>query len=267
MQQSWHAPDRLLVGSVSIGLAGLVLLPIVLVVLGAFVPTDRLGLGLEAGEPLVANAEALRYLWRNYGEWLLFSGRVALITIGIALVTAVPAGYVLVQRPFFGSRLLEELVLLPLSLPGIAVSIALLAAYPSERGLTLVVAGHLLYTLPFMLRVVTASLRTRDVAELEAAARTLGASFGQRMLWIVLPQLRQALVVGALLVFAVSWGEFNVSYLLNSGHPQTFPAALYNTYANESLQRSCAATALFLLGLVPALLAIQWFESPDRTVR
>jgi len=37
------------------------------------------------------------------------------------------------------------------------------------------------------------------------------------------------MMVGSLLVFAVSWGEFNVSFLLNRGRPQTFPAVLYDT--------------------------------------
>jgi putative spermidine/putrescine transport system permease protein len=78
-------------------------------------------------------------------------------------------------------------------------------------------------------------------------------------LWhVVLPNLRHALILGSLLVFAVSWGEFNVSYLLNAGHPQTFPAALFNTYANESFQNSSAATVIFLAVVIPIVIAIQW---------
>ena len=169
---------------------------------------------------------------------MLFSMELALVSVILCLVVAVPAGYALVQHPFKGSRLIEELLLLPLSLPGIAMSIALIAAYNTARGQWLVLGGHFLYTMPFMVRVVTGTLRSFDVTLLEAAAQTLGAGFWQRMWHVILPHLRHSLVLGSLLVFAVSWGEFNVSYLLNAGHPQTFPAAVFNTYANESFQRS-----------------------------
>ena len=75
---------------------------------------------------------------------------------------------------------------------------------------------------------------------------------------IVIPNLRHAMISGALMVFAVSWGEFNVSYLLNTPLNQTYPAALYATYTSNSFQVSSAATVIFLSVIIPALLAIQW---------
>jgi putative spermidine/putrescine transport system permease protein len=75
---------------------------------------------------------------------------------------------------------------------------------------------------------------------------------------VVLPNLRHAMISGALMVFAVSWGEFNVSFLLNTPVHQTYPAALYATYTSNSFQVGSAATVIFLLVSVPALFAIQW---------
>jgi putative spermidine/putrescine transport system permease protein len=201
--------------------------------------------------------EGYRYVFQAYGGWMWYSVKLAAACVLICIFVGLPAGYVFVRHPFAGSRLLEELVALPLSLPGIAMSVALLAAYNPLRGWWLVLAGHVLYTLPFMMRVVTNNLRGSRMAEMEQAAASLGAGFWQRFWLVVLPNTRHALVLGALLVFAVSWGEFNVSYLLNSGKPQTFPAALYDTYANESFQISSAATTLFLLVVLPAAVAIQ----------
>jgi len=251
-------PELRIAAAISLALAAFVLAPIAFALLGSVLPSHALGLAAEAEPGAALTPSAFAYLMRHYGLWLAQSGRIAVLAVAIGLLIGAPAGYALVRHPFRGSRWLEELVLLPLSLPGIALSVALLAAYPGARGQTLVLAGHLLYTLPFIVRSVTSALRTRDIAQLEDAARTLGANLGQRLRWVVLPALRPALVLGALIVFTVSWGEFNVSFLLNSGPVQTFPAALYNTYANESFQRSSAATAIFLAGVAPALLAIQW---------
>lgn len=240
-------------------LVAIVVLPLCFVVGAAFVSPELLGLAPDqwTADDGAFSLGGVRYILATYGPWLSFSLQIALASVILCLVVAVPAGYSLVRYPFPGSRLIEELVLLPLSLPGISMSIALLAAYGWMRGQWLVLGGHLLYTLPFMLRVTTNALRAQDVAALEMAARSLGAGFWQRLWLVVLPSLRHAMIVGALLVFTVSWGEFNVSFLLNRGHPQTFPAALYNTYANESLHRSSAATAVFLAGAVPAILCIQ----------
>ena len=68
------------------------------------------------------------------------------------------------------------------------------------------------------------------------------------------------MIAGSLMVFAVSWGEFNVSYLLNTPLHQTYPAALYATYTSNSFQVAGAATTIFLGGIVPALLAIQLLD-------
>lgn len=244
--------------AISAALVALVTAPLLVVLIGAVCGGDVLGVG---GAP--ASLAAFRHVLTHYGAWIGFSLQLALLSVALCIALATPAAYVLVQRPFPGSALLEEVALLPLSLPGIAMSMALLTAYPRVAGPALVGGGHLLYTLPLMLRVLTSTLRQADLAAQEDAARSLGASFLQRLWLVVLPTLRHALIVGSLLVFAVSWGEFNVSYLLNAGHPQTFPAALYDTYTNDGFDRSSAATVLFLAVVLPASLAIQWIGSGE----
>ena len=255
--------------TVTVALMGVILLPLLVVVLGSCVNASLLGLSSDlwsGGGHDIFDFSAFAYIFQNYGDWALFSLELALGCVAVCLLVAVPAGYALARHPFPGSLLVEELVLLPLSLPGITLSMGLLAAYGELRGPYLVLAGHLLYTIPFMLRVVTATLRSFDVGRLEAAARSLGATLPQRLFLVILPNLRHAMMVGSLLVFAVSWGEFNVSFMLNRGRPQTFPAVLYDTYTNQSIQISSAATTIFLAIVIPAVIAIQWLggtESAD----
>jgi putative spermidine/putrescine transport system permease protein len=74
---------------------------------------------------------------------------------------------------------------------------------------------------------------------------------------VTLPRLVPGLVLSALLVFAVSWGEFNVSFLLATPLVQTFPAGLYLTYTTNSFPVAAAATLIFLAPILPAFLAIQ----------
>lgn len=246
----------------------MVLLPVVVVVLGVFSQTVLFGVSSEQWAPGTSlSGESLkwfRYVFHLYGHTLLFSLKLSLLSVAICLLVGVPGGYVLAGRPFWGSRVLEELLLLPLSIPGIAIAIGLINAYSVIRGRwELILAGHLLYTLPFMVRAVTNTLRSFDVRVLERAAQSLGAGFFQRFRLVILPSLRHAMILGSLLVFAISWGEFNVSFLLNTPLNQTFPAALYATYTSNSFQVSSAATTLFLAVVVPVILLLQWVGGHD----
>ncbi len=264
MRENLRRPGFLPLYAFTLVLWLIVMSPFAVVVLGAFLQTTFLGLSTEQwarggdGESLFS-VKWFGYVWGLYRGTLLFSVKLALLSVLLCLLIGVPGGMVLARRQFPGRDLLESIVLLPLSLPGIALSIGILQAFAIVRGeWWLILAGHLLYTLPFMVRMVMDALRSFDVAALETAARSLGAGYWQRLRWVVLPNLRHAMVAASLLVFCVSWGEFNISFLLNTPLNQTFPAALYATYTTNSFQVSSAATVIFLGVVVPALMAIQW---------
>jgi len=109
---------------------------------------------------------------------------------------------------------------------------------------------------PLVVKTVGNAVETFD-PRLEAAARSLGAGPFETTARVTLPLLLPSLILSALLVFAVSWGEFNVSFLLATPLLQTFPAALYLTYTTNSFPVAAAATLVFLAPVVPALIAIQ----------
>jgi len=205
------------------------------------------------------SGSAYSYVLTTYGGALLFSLKLAISVVIATLLIAVPAAYAFARHPFPGSAFLEQLAMLPLTLPGITVAVALIAAFGAWRGSALVLAcGQMLYTIPYVVAVVTASLRTLSLDELDAAARTLGATSSQRFRRITLPLLRHPLMLAALLGFSVSWGEFNVSFLLATPLQMPFSAALYGTYTSNSIAVAGAATAIFIAGALPFLAGVQF---------
>lgn len=252
-----------LLAALTLALLVIVLAPFAVVVAGAVLKTSFLGISSEqwAGgqDASPVSFHWFGYVWGLYHDAFFFSLRLGLLSTVLCLLIGVPGGYALATPGLRGGRLLESVVMLPLALPGIAMSIALIQAYAVVRGSWwLILGGHLLYTLPFMVRLVINGLRSFDVAGLERSAQGLGAGFVQRFMLVVLPNIRQPVISGALLVFAASWGEFNISYLLNTPLNQTYPAALYATYTSNSFQVGSAATVIFLAVILPVLLAIQW---------
>ncbi len=241
-------------------LGSLVLLPVAVVVAGAFLPAARLGMASEGwvrGREAAVSLKWFAYVLHLYGSSLLYSVVLAGVAVSAGLALALPAAYGLVRHPFPGAKLLEELALLPLAVPGIAVAIALIQTYALVRGEWWFVAvGHLLYTVPLLLRTLLHALRGEAFDE-ERAAATLGAGPLARFARITWPRLRRPASLGALIVAAVSWGEFNASFLLATPLHQPYPAALFATYTSNSFAVSSAATTLFLAGILPLLVAIE----------
>lgn len=236
-------------------LALLLAAPLLVTAWGAFSRSEWYGQRSE-GAAVATTADLFRYVWATWGTALLLSARLAAVVVPLALLIGVPAAIAFGRHPFPGSRLLESAVLSILSVPGIALSVALLVAAGGAPRFWLLAAGHLAYTVPLVVRTTRHALDAIDPA-LDEAARTLGASPARIARRVLLPLLRPAIALAALLVFTVSWGEFNASYLLTTPLAQTFPAALFATYTTNSFPVAAAATTIFLLPVLPALFAIQ----------
>jgi putative spermidine/putrescine transport system permease protein len=207
-----------------------------------------------------------RYVLTNYGGALRVSLLVALVTMLLSGLIGVPAAYALVRYQFPGRTLIEDLLLLPLILPGLALGLAIVQTYALLRGqLVLLILGHVLFTLPYVVQIVAASLRTSGVIALEAAAASLGARWGQRCWLIILPAIRRSCIAALLAVFTLSLGEFNLTYFLYTPRALPLPVGMYEAYASLRIEVGSAFTTLFLALIVPALLLGQWLQRDRRT--
>jgi putative spermidine/putrescine transport system permease protein len=229
--------------------------PIAITATGAFSRAEWYGQRSE-GARVETTGALFRYVIDLWKRALLRSAQVVVSVVPLALLLGAPAAWAFRRRPFPGSRLLESAALVPLSVPGVALAFSIIQTAGAAPRFGLLVAGHLAYTLPLVVKSVTNAVETFD-PRLEGVARTLGAGPWETARRVTVPLLGPALVLSSLLVFAVSWGEFNVSFLLATPLLQTFPAALYLTYTTNSFPVAAAATLVFLAPVIPALIAIQ----------
>ena len=236
-------------------LALVLVTPIAITVAGAFSRAEWYGQRSE-GPGVESTSGLFRYVLDIWSGALLRSVQVVAAVVPLALLLGAPAAWAFRRRPFPGSRLLESAVLVPLAIPGIALAFSMIQTAGGVPRFALLVAGHLAYTLPLVVKTVTNAVETFD-PRLEGVARSLGAGPWETARRVTLPLLGPALVLSSLLVFAVSWGELNVSFLLATPLLQTFPSALYLTYTTNSFPVAAAATLVFLAPVVPALIAIQ----------
>ncbi len=99
---------------------------------------------------------------------------------------------------------------------------------------------------PFIALVVLASLRG-VASDLEDVARTLGAGAWQRFWYVVFPVISPSVVAASLLVFAFTFGAFEVPYLLGKSYPTMLPVMAYNEYREIDLAARPAAMAINVL--------------------
>jgi putative spermidine/putrescine transport system permease protein len=204
----------------------------------------------------------LEKVWELYADSIFLSIWLACMCLLVTLIIGVPAAYALAKNPGRLSRILEEFISLPLAVPGLALALALLQLYGTMKGFrtswAFILVGHVLYTLPFMVRSVLAVLMAMDFRTLEESAATLGASPFTRFRTIIIPNAMPGILAGALTVVTLSIGEFNLTWMLHTPYLKTLPVGLADSYASMRLEVASAYTLVFFVMIVPLLMAMQW---------
>lgn len=166
-------------------------------------------------------------------QTFLFSNVLALATIIASIAVIVPTAYWIRLRLPEARRVTEFITLLPFVVPAIILVFGLIRIYSSPlkipftnivliQPLTnthfgtyfLIVAGYMVLGMPYMYRSVDTGMRTVDVRTLTEAAQSLGASWFTIIAKIILPNIRAALLSGALLTFAIVVGEVTLASFL-----------------------------------------------------
>jgi len=166
-------------------------------------------------------------------ETFLYSNMLAVLTIIASIILIVPTAYWIRLRLPEARRIVEFITLLPFVVPAIILVFGLIRIYSSPvtvpftdikllQPLTtfevgtdiLIVAGYVVLGLPYMYRSVDTGMRTVDVRTLTEAAQSLGASWFTIIVRVILPNIRAALLSGALLTFAIVVGEVTLASFL-----------------------------------------------------
>jgi putative spermidine/putrescine transport system permease protein len=202
-------------------------------------------------------------VWDLYAGEILLSFVIAIATLIVTLVIGVPAAYALHVRGGRLSRVIEEIITLPLAIPGLAIALALLLTYGGfgdfRRSWLFILAGHVVFTMPFMVRSVMAVFGSIDVKTLDEGAASLGASPWRRFCNVIVPNAMPGIVAGSLMVVTLSLGEFNLTWMLHTPLTKTLPVGLADAYASMRLEVASAYTLIFFVMIVPLLVAMQMF--------
>jgi spermidine/putrescine transport system permease protein len=228
-----------------VGLFFLVLFaPIVLVILFSFNSSRSLqnfeGFSLRWYEQFF-ESESLR-------DSLIASIEIALITMVVATVLGTLLAYGLVRARTRWSNAANIMMLVPLVTPEIVAGASALLLFTQigiELSLTTIVLAHITFSISYVTVVVRARLASLG-REVEAAAMDLGATRWQTFRLVTLPALWPAVLAAGLLVFALSFDDFVLSFFTTGESPQPLPVRIW-TQIRFGVRPTINAIGTFML--------------------
>ena len=216
-------------------------------------------------------------------EALSLSMRVALWSTLWSLPAGIAMAWLLARTDFPGKALVDVAVHLPLVVPPVVVGYVLLVLLGrrgaiggwlyDDFGITIAftwkgaAVASAVMAFPLVVRAIRLSIEAVD-RRLEAAARTLGAGPVRAFFTVTLPLTAPGILVGAILGFARSLGEFGATITFVSnipGQTRTLPIALYTLV--QAPGGEAAALRLVALSVALAFAALLASELLARRLR
>jgi len=202
--------------------------------------------------------------WHNpdIRDALWLSMKAALGATVIALVLGTLASLAVSRSRFFGREVISFLVILPIALPGIVTGLALQATIVNvldpigiSFSIWTIIIGHATFCIVVLYNNAVARMR-RISGNLDEASMDLGADGWQTFRFVTFPQLRTALLAGALLAFALSFDEVVVT-IFTSGAQQTLPIWIFTNFARPRELPVVNVVALFVIiaSIIPVWIA------------
>lgn len=213
-------------------------------------------------------ADPFKAYERSFGDkrfWdsFLLSNTLALATIFASIALVVPTAYWIRLKLPQARRIVEFLTLMPFVVPAIILVFGMIRIYSTPftipftdivfmQPLTqfkagtniMIVAGYMVLSMPYMYRSVDTGMRTVDIRTLTEAAQSLGANWFTIITRIILPNIRSALLSGALLTFAIVVGEVVLASFLGV---QAFGPYLFLLGQHRAYEPAALSFVSFLL--------------------
>jgi putative spermidine/putrescine transport system permease protein len=216
------------------------------------------GFTLEWWDKAIHNPGVRDALWTSL--------KAGLGATAIAIVLGTLAAMAVSRHRFFGRDVISFLVILPIALPGIVTGMALNATFTQVLGVELtlftVIVGHATFCIVVVYNNAVARLR-RTGTSLEEAASDLGAGPWRTFREVTFPQMRTALIAGALLAFALSFDEIIVT-TFTAGSEETLPIWIFTNYSrpNQLPIVNVVGVSVIILSIIPVYFANRLSQDP-----
>lgn len=190
---------------------------------------------------------------RAFKSSLLLGSLTAIITTSIGVMAAMA----FVRYEFPGKNTLNTLLLSPIMIPEVVLGVALLLFIrwlQQPKSFALLLIGHVVLTLPYVLLIVQARL-VGIQRVYEEAALSLGANPFQTFKEVTLPLLMPAILAGMLFSFTISFDDITATLFWATAQSQTVPVKIFGMLRNSISPEinALGAVMIFLTVFTPLM--------------
>jgi putative spermidine/putrescine transport system permease protein len=217
----------------------------------------------------------------QFGGSLLLSLHIAMTSTVIAVVIAIPAA-LLLRHAFVGRAVVSFLFQLNLTVPHLVGAIGILYLFSQSGSFARLAAAlgmiagpadfpalvfdpyaigiilqYVWKEVPFIGLIVLANMQTIG-QDYEAVARSLGASRWQAFRHVLLPLIGPGVVTASVMVFAFTFGAYEIPVVLGASAPMTLPVLAYRSYTDVDLaaRPEAMAMAVIIAGFSAVMVAL-----------
>lgn len=189
----------------------------------------------------------------------------------LALLVAIPVGYLMARRSFPGRSLVDAALDIPIMLPPMVIGLSLLIFFQTPLGKTIETVIPFTYTVAGVVLaqfVVAAAFAIRTVRGTfdhlsprpEEVALTLGATRFQALWYVALPGARRGLVAAFCIAWARSLGEFGPILVFAGAmrnRTEVLPTTVWLELSVGNLESAVAVSLLMIFIAIVVLLVVR----------
>ena len=191
---------------------------------------------------------------RAFQTYLLLGALTAVISTTLGVLGSLA----MVRYDFPGKSLIATALIAPILVPEVVLAVALLlflGAMGMPKSFPLLLAGHVIFTLPFVVLVVQARL-VAVKREYEEAAMSLGAGPIETFFQITLPLILPAVLAGGLFAFTISFDDITGTLFWKPGGVETVPTQIFAMLRNSiSPEINALGTVMIVITVALPLLS------------
>ena len=179
---------------------------------------------------------------------LVASIEIALVTMVVATALGTALAFGLVRARTRWADAANVMMLVPLVTPEIVAGASGLLIFTQvglKLSLTTIILAHITFSISYVTVVVRARLAALG-REVEDASMDLGATRWQTFRLVTLPALWPAVIASGLLVFALSFDDFVLSFFTTGESPQPLPVRIW-TQIRFGVRPTINAIGTFML--------------------
>ena len=180
------------------------------------------GFSLRWYESLFSNSQML--------DAVIVSVTVAILATIISTILGTITAIALTKSKKIVRNVILQVNNLPLMNPEIVTAISLMIFFSFiniEKGYMTMLLAHIAFCTPYVITNVYPKVKQLD-ENLADAAMDLGATPLQTLTKVILPQIKPAIMAGALLAFTMSFDDFIISYFVSGNGVENISILIYN---------------------------------------